>query len=679
MQRLLFLAIAILGISEAVGADWPQYRCDASRSAASPEPLPSELALQWVRHFPTPRPAFPSEIRLGFVPSMVTDSVTALDAETGAVRWQFFTDGPVRFSPVAWGSNVYFVSDDGYLYCVDATDGRLRWKFRSLPPGRGDRKIFGSGRLISLFPARGGPVLQDGVVYFGAGIWSGYGVAIHAVDAQSGKVVWSNTDSNRIPKANMDHGIAHDAGLSPQGYLAVVHDALVVPCGAQLPAFLELKTGRLKPYRMGWGGRSGLPKGTWFVAGTRNYLCHGGDLYDVTRPNDEAFEDARMRPDFKSELYPGGYTRVSIDSADHYDLGAFQEPVFASSVVYTSDQGLAAYDLAHVQLEERKKSPIPPSRRDDPYPDKWKMAGRELWKMPSPLRLYIKAGENLYLGGPGVVEAVRIPDRGQTPRVVWRTKIAGTPHRMLAAWGRLFVVTREGAIYAFTAEKRAAPLVHSLPAADSPPTDAWTKTAADIVHTTQIRDGYALVLGIGAGRLVEELLRQTNLQVIALDRDPQKVDRFRRKLQAAGLYGVRASACVGDPLAYPLPPYMASLIVSEDWAQLGMPSEGQRVEAVFPTLRPYGGKACLLIPPDRRDRLVQNIADLRLTGATVRQAGDWVVVSRDGPLAGSADWSHAEADAANTGASEDQSVHTPLELLWFDTPPRWYSVPGFIL
>jgi outer membrane protein assembly factor BamB len=696
MRTFLRVALLIPGLfwtHDVPGADWPQYRYDAGRTAASPESLPAALHLQWVRQLSPPRPAFPGEMRLSFdasyepvvlggtmfIPSMITDSITALDVETGTECWHFFTEGPVRFSPVLWEGNVYFVSDDGYLYCLDAAHGNLRWKFRSLPPGKSDRKLLGSGRLISLFPARGGPVLKDGVIYFGAGIWSGYGVAIHAMDARSGKVVWSNTESNRIPKANMDHGIAHDAGLTPQGYLAVVNETLVVPCGAQLPAFLNLKTGDLKTYSMGWGGRNGLPKGTWFVAGTRNYLSHGGDLYDVTRPNDERFDNPRLRPDFKSMLYPGGFTRLWIDGTNQKDLGAFQEPVFASDVLYTSDHGITAYDLSDVKVEERKRSPIPSSRRYDEYPDKWKMSSRELWRMPSELKVHIKAGEHLYLGGPGVVEAVRIPKPGEQPQVVLRTTVEGTPHRMLAAHGGLFVVTREGAIYAFSGRKKATPVTHTRPAAPSPPADAWTKTAADILQTAKSQDGYALVLGIGTGRLVEELVRQSNLDVIAIDRDAKIVDQLRQRLYQAGLYGTRASALVGDALSYPLAPYMASLVVSENWEDLHTSAGRKFVEAIFHALRPYGGTACLTIPPAQRDGLVKEASDCGFPGATVRTAADWILFCRAGPLPGSADWSHAEADAANTGASEEQFVKAPLELLWFDTPPRWFRTPGSTL
>ena len=146
-----------------------------------------------------------------------------------------------------------------------------------------------------------------------------------------------------------------------------------MPCGAQLPAFLDLKTGAVSDYTMGWGGRDGLPKGTWFVAGTGNVLSHGGDLYDLARPNDERFQEGRWNPDFKTMLYPGGRTRLDIDPTNQKDLGSFRQPVFADGVMYSDDGGeIVARRLAEARLEERSKSELSPQRRDDTYPDKWK-------------------------------------------------------------------------------------------------------------------------------------------------------------------------------------------------------------------------------------------------------------------------------------------------------------------
>jgi hypothetical protein len=383
-----------------------------------------------------------------FVPSMVTDSVTALDARTGDQRWRFFAEGPVRFAPVAWKDRVYFVSDDGYLYCLDADEGSLCWRFRGLPEDRSERKVLGHGRLVSLYPARGGPVLADGVVYFAAGLWPTEGVFVHAVDARTGKAVWSNTDSDRIPESNWDHGIGFYSGLMPQGYLAIVGDQLVVPCGTQLPAFLDLKTGGLGTYTMGWGGRVGLPKGCWFVAGIGDYLSHAGDLYDITRPNDERFADSKPgRQDYKPMLYPGGWTRLDIERANQKELDSFRQPVLTPQVIYDSDRAIRARDLTQIALQPRTPDQIPAHRQDDRYPDDLGGVFQQLWQLPSKLDVHIKAGRRLYCGGPGVVAAVDTED--QEPKIVWQAEIEGTPQRMLAANGRLFVVTVEGQILAF--------------------------------------------------------------------------------------------------------------------------------------------------------------------------------------------------------------------------------------
>ncbi|MFH1922493.1 MAG: PQQ-binding-like beta-propeller repeat protein, partial [Planctomycetota bacterium] len=692
-MRRLPLLVAFVGAyvlsAGAFGADWPQYRHDASRSAASEESLSASLHLAWTREMPAPRPAFPTEIRLRydatyepvvlgktmFVPSMVTDSVTALDTETGQERWRFFAEGPVRLAPVAWQDKVYFVSDDGHLYCVAAADGKLLWKFRGLPADREDRKVMGNERLISLFPARGGPVLADGVVYFGAGIWSGEGVFVYAVDANSGEAIWSNTDSDRIEKANMDHGVGYFAGLSPQGHMAIVDGKLVVPCGAQLPAIMDLKTGKLDTYTMGWGGRVGLAKGTTFVAGAGKYLLHGGDLYDIREPNQERFPEPQAN-DFKSMLYLAGLTRLQIDRTNQKGLGEFREPVLTSDAMYFQQDGVTACDLTKPTLEERAASEIPEYRKNDQYPDKTKATFPELWKLASKSRVHVKAGDRLYCGRAGTIEAVEIPKEGEEAKIAWQAEIQGTPHRMLAADGKLFVVTREGRIHAFGPEKPAEPLVHAKPSAEAPEADVWTERAAGVLKTTETVNGYVVVLGIGSGRLAEELVRQSKCDVIAVDPDADKVAGLRAQFQQAGLYGSRIAIHVGDPLSYPLPPYVASLIVSEDRALLGGAVDQALAKTLFRLLRPYGGTACLPMSADDPKAFAEAVAACELPGAAFRQTEHLAWLTRGGPLADSANWSHHAANAANTGASTDRFVKAPLSRLWFDSSFRWFRTPG---
>jgi outer membrane protein assembly factor BamB len=672
--------------------DWPQFRHDANRSAASSEQLPETLHLQWVHEFPAPQPAFPNEVRLRFdagyepvvlgnlmfVPSMVSDSVTALDTATGQPRWRFFTDGPVRFAPLAWEDRVYVVSDDGHLYCLNAADGTLVWKFRGCPEGRPDRKLLGNQRLISLWPARGGPVLADGVVYFAAGIWPDDGIFVHAINAVNGKAIWSNNESHRIPGANMDHGISQYAGLAPQGYLAIVHDTLVLPCGAQLAAFLDLKTGVLDNYTMGWGGRVGLPKGSWFVAGAGKYLSHSGDLYDISRPNDEKFRDDRGRPDFKSMLYPGGVTRLQIDPTNQRPLGAFRQPVITPEAMYYNDHetGIVGYDLAHVKVDKRTNDQPKPYRAKDQYPDKWQGKLPLLWTLPSKLEVHIQAGRRLYVGGAGVVEAIDLPGDDSKPKTSWHADFEGTAHRMLVANGRLFVVTLEGRIYAFGAEPHDNPAVHRKSESVARKPDQWTERATNILASTNAREGYALVLGLANGRLVEELLRQSQLSVIAVDQDESKVAALRERLHEAGLYGARAAVHVGDPLSYPFPPYLANLVVSENLSGITDAQDEKFAAAVFHPLRPYGGSACFDASVKEQGDVVEQFVAAKLEGSVVARSDDFAMLIRHGPLTGAADWSHEGGNAANAGASQDRFLKAPLGLLWYDSSIRWNRKPG---
>jgi hypothetical protein len=665
---LALLIVVYLLTPQGRAGDWPQFRYDVGRTASTPHDLPANLQLLWTRTHPAPQPAFPHEIRLAydasyepvvldqtmFVPSMVNDSVTALDTETGKDRWRFFAEGPVRFAPVAWEDKVYFVSDDGYLYCVNTNDGSLRWKFRGLTEGKTDRKVIGHGRLVSLWPARGGPVLADGVVYFAAGLWPTEGVFVHAVDAESGQAVWSNTDSDHIPKSNWDHGVGQYAGLTPQGYLAIVGDRLVVPCGTQLPAFLDLETGKLQKYTMGWGGRNGLPKGCWFVAGVGNYLSHGGDLYDISRPNNERFAETKPGDlDFKPLLYPGGWTRLDIEPASRRELDSFRQPVMTPEAIYDSDHSIVARDLTEVTLREITPADLPPHRSDDPYPDTLGGDFHQLWELPSKLDVHIKAGSRLYVGGPGVVEA--IDTVAQEPKVVWRAKFDGTPQRMLAADEKLFIVTAEGSILAFAAPQPGEATMHTVPNAPAPAADQWTEQASAILQAIGVRDGYALVLGIDRGRLIEELARQSNLHVIAVDDDPGKVAEVRDRLYGMGLYGTRVSVLVGDPVTYPFSPYLASLVVSEMPDELDWAGERALAQAVFHVLRPYGGVACAWSSLADRSRILTGL----LTTLTIRSPEEkWMAVRTVcQPTTGLAFDGPGESSAAQiTSASTEQST-----------------------
>ena len=183
-------------------------------------------------------------------------------------------------------------------------------------------------------------------------------------------------------------------------------------------------------------------------------------------------------------------------------------------------------------------------------------------------------------------------------------------------------------------------------------------------------EGYCLVLGVGTGQLIEQLLGQSELKVIGVDPDPAKVAGLRARLAAGGLYGTRAEVFAGDPSQFLFPPYLASLIVSEDPGLLGSAAE-LPLERLFETLRPYGGTLCLGVPEEGHAGFAGRVAAAGLETATVRRAGGFSLLERPGPLPEAAYWTHECADPARSFFSRDKRVKPPLGVLWYGDGPDY--------
>ena len=680
-RRCLTCLLAAWALGSAVtasGADWPMWRGDAARSGASVEALPETLHLQWTRQLPPALLAWPNESRLHFdasyepvvlgkrlfLCSPSDGSIRAFDARTGERQWVFHTEGPARFAPVAWKGRVYAGSDDGHLYCLDAATGRLLWKVRGAPDGRPDRRHLGNARLISYWPVRGGPVLADGVLYFGAGIWPTLGVFLVAVDAESGRVVWRNGRLNYIENVRIDHNSLYEAGLSPQGYLAVQGDTLVVPNGRSMPAVLDRGTGKLLRYVQGY--RNGDCRVA--VAGKLAFIGRAG-VVDIRTGREVGSRWAAAGKDApntfvgsKFDLFEGPIFPYKLFA------GCSAWSVFVPGVAYGSDRGtLYAYDLSRAAVSEYDREhgghKLKPWRWD--VPALWTLRTEHAKQRPASTAL-VKAGNRLYGHAGSTVVAVALPAPGGKPRVVWQQAIEGTPSSMLAADGRLFAVTREGRLYCFGADGRE-PQRYPLGTTPLPrAADRWSQAAASILEKTKVAEGYAVVLGVGSGRLMAELLGRTSLHVIGIGRDREAVHALRAKLVAAGLYGTRAEVLVGDPLTFPLPPYLASLVVSEELDAAAFAGAGA-IERLFAVLRPYGGVACLAAAAGFRQRA----ASAKLESSEVTGGEGHVLLRRVGALPGSAAWSHETGDAARTHFSTDQRVRAPLGILWYGDGPGY--------
>jgi outer membrane protein assembly factor BamB len=684
----LLLAVVFMGLplggSESQAADWPHWRYDAGRGAVCPEPLSDDMQLLWRRRLPTPRPAWPeSQPWLRFdrsyspvsgggkliVPSMVGDSVTAYAADSGKRLWRFYADGPVRLAPVIDGDRLLFGSDDGCAYCLALEDGSLRWRRRVAPR---PRRILGNGRLISTWPLRTGPVLYDDTLYVTAGIWPVMGIFASALDPASGEPRWTNSGQGATYQIQ-PHNSPAFSGFVPRGHLAASAGGLIAPGGRTPPACYDLATGRLR----------------WF-----HWLKRGGATSAVSATDRWMFACG---------------TAAGID--DGKPLLPLASPLHDDRAVYSLEDGhLIARSLDPIEKTtegvDRKGRPKQDTERR--LPELWSAALPE--RLPKAGRLLLKSADRFYLATPGRVAAVRV-DAGSdgdepTAEITWQAEFEGRAWAALAADERLFLVTVEGEIYGFGEtsqpprqydETEAALAARGASGSRDVGGEAaaaydWDALAQSMLTISEETEGYALVLGLGSGRLAEAVVRHSQLHVVAVDPDSEKVDAFRRRMDSLGWYGTRAAALACDPAGMELPPYFATLVTSEDRSMFASPATGNEghpqaestdeplpaspatassasITSVFRRLRPYGGVA--LLPASEksvRSRIEENERGT-LHGARITSAGPhWSVLRRTGALRGAADWTHQYADAARSVVSADRRVRLPLGLLWFGGP-----------
>ncbi len=624
------------------------WRYDAGRNAATPQQLPYDLHLQWVREYPRLEPvwddplnrdimhydAFYEPVVYGqtlFLGSNAFDRMIAIDTVSGEEKWAYYVEGPVRFPPVVDNGKVYFVSDDGWLYCLSTDQGELVWKYRGVPK---DRLLLGNKRIISTWCARGGPVIKDGIVYFGAGIWPFMGVFLFAIDAETGQEIWVN-DGVSSTYIKQPHNSPSFAGIAPQGSFVIAGDKLLVPGGRSVPACFDLKTGEFQYYRLADSGKTGGA----FVSATKNHFVN--------------------------------YYRDKV--VDFYDLktgdrliGAMGKmPVLTEDAFYCRGEKITALD--YTNFTKKVKEEIITDEETDEVTIKkttyWEI--KSLWEIDIDASGdLIKAGDRLFAGGAGVVSAIDLPyNQAAQPAASWQSKIEGTVARLVAADDKLFVVTIEGLIYAFGADPVKAQN-HPYIVKTNQISPVSENRANEIIKAAQTTEGYCLVYGAEDGDFLEALVRNSAMNVIAMIPDAAIVDALRRRFAASGLYGERLSIRVGNISSLSMPQYLASLIIIDEKDTSGAGQE-KLIPKMFDQLRPYGGVACIQVEKVNMITAIKSIQQCKLPKAKICQSNEYLLVKREGALLGSASWTHQYGDVANTVKSDDERVKLPLGLLWF--------------
>jgi len=207
-------------------------------------------------------------------------------------------------------------------------------------------------------------------------------------------------------------------------------------------------------------------------------------------------------------------------------------------------------------------------------------------------------------------------------------------------------------------------------------TALYARAAKHIVALSGVRKGYCLDLGCGKGRLAYEMAKLTDLRIVGVEEDAEKVAAARRALDKAGIYGVRVSVHQGSLSRLPYTSRLVNLIVSDKSLVSGkLPG---RKEEVFRILRPYGGFVCFGQPEGEAmaaGKLTRSEIGRWLAGErdgeweVKKDEGHWVIARRGRPP-GTGEWSHLYADAGNSACSGDE-LRAPTQVQWFGRPgPR---------
>jgi outer membrane protein assembly factor BamB len=622
--------------------DWPQWRYDAQRTNASANELPTDYSMLWEKRFSPRTQAWDDPLNLDlmtfdkqFEPIVLDGKLfltfndecklVAVDVHTGQVMWTFYAEGPIRFAPVGWNQKLFVVSDDGYLYSLDSSDGRLLWKYSPAPTSQ---KVIGNRRVISAWPARGGPTIRDNTVYFASSIWPFMGTFVCAVDAESGAVKWIN-DSTGSQYIKQPHSAPAFAGVAPQGFLVATEKYLVVPGGRSVPAVFDRATGQLKYFEINAGGKG---TGGAFVAADQNHF------YVHTRSKGTRAFD--LETGLKTAFVPN-------------------EPVITDKLIYSAEQ-------------DGDRSVIRVYAANQAIDTQREVLG-EIDADGTQDLLLVK--DHLVAAGLHSIKFIRLD--ANEAGVLARGTMIGTIEtrypvaRVIVAEHTLIVVDELGGLTAFGV-RQGAQIVQELSETDV----TVAELTAERISPAQLNErqalyrilshcdaqGYAYWFGDCSKEQLAALCEVSPFEQWSVVLPPSTdVVELRGHLDQVQK-GSKVSLFQANAHEFRGPQYTGNLVVVSD--SLVEAGSHEVLRHVYPSVRPYGG-AMIVLAKDNIEVLASSIRSLQLEQADVQLAEFGVIVYRNGKLPGAADWTHQYGDVANSIKSNDSRVKLPLGVLWF--------------
>jgi len=522
--------------------NWPCYKGNHFRTSYTASGLSASLKMSWSYEFlERPQMAWPgidsrNSFDAAFEPIIAENkvyfgnsndnAVYGMDINNGEIIWQFFTQGPIRYAPAYWQGALYVVSDDGCLYCLKATDGTLLWKYRGGPT---QGMIFGNGRLISRWPARGGPVIEKDVVYFACGIWPTDGITIHALNAQSGQVKWCNDMSGSLYMTQPHKGSEAKSGLSAQGYLTLLGDRLLLPTGRAIPAILDKKTGKFVDFQLsqnrkrGGGNLAVVEDLNLFISNGTCFELPGKEIRHIKLPNSYVLAPENKMIYFENQTL----LRGRMGKKDAVDRKGKKNKVFH------------LFDVEKFLSVDEK---------------------------PTSLAL---AGTHVIIG---LNNKVIVYDLKKKKKEM-EHKVKGRVHGLAVSLGKIVVSTDQGLIYCFAPDGKGRLLKQKSEFSSGTVLNKFPQ---------KTYGGYLLVLGDDSGMLSNTMAKNSQWMTIVINEDEKIVNKIKKQLAKTGYYGTRVTVFQGNTSKTFLPTHFADLIINA-----GADVDEKEIKRL---LKPHGGQ-----------------------------------------------------------------------------------------
>lgn len=681
-NMLLIIAIFCLPFNLLLAGNWPTYQQDARRSCISQENLKTPLNLQWKYQAAiAPKPAWADPAKTDYwhreanlkprviydkayhvisvnnrvyFGSSAEDKIYCLDVKTGEEIWSYFTSGPVRLAPTYSDGLLYTGSDDGVVYCLNAVSGELVWKINT---AEGKRFIPGNERMISISPIRTGVLVDAGTAYFCSGMFPNEGVDLFAVNAVNGNIIWK--------KSNL--------GISPQGYLLATDENIYIPTGRTTPKIFSRKDGK---YIGSFSGNGG----TYALLVNDELIYGGGDEGELNNNYPNIKDDDQIASFLGLQIIVKG--DISFLRSDT-ELSAINRRNYIEGYEDWADVEDGKSDLADElwDLREQRKLASQDDIKDidkeileliveisqfDEKREKIESGGL-IWKTKiDGSYSMILSGNSVVVGSDGKIEIFN----SETGEKLWTKKVEGIVYSLAVADGNLLASTDRGNIYSFAEKSVSNPQFHSPKLTSNPyknePNSEMYSNAVKEILSHGIDKGYCLVVGSETGQLAYEIAKRTNLKIIGIEDDPIKVEKSRRLLNEAGIYGEKVTIINGSLSELPLSKYFANLIVSDKMLISGkLPTSANEI---FRVLKPFGGLAILGVNNENENLLAKWVSDADNKDWKINKS-KWAFVT-SGEIKGAGEWTHLYSDPSNTSCSEDP-VEGPLQIQWFGRPgPR---------